>query len=96
MNIDFLKAKHTTKKDEVMLISQMETDHLLNAIRFTLRKMVDLVSTTTQVEENQYKNALYGKNPLTPEQIADLINGAISGLAPYIVEAFFRVDEINK
>jgi len=95
MNTSFMQATHTTRTGDVMLVSQMETDHLLNTIRFALRKMVELVPSATPVETNPYKEALYGKQSLNPVQIAELINGAMASLSPLIVEAFFRMKEIK-
>jgi hypothetical protein len=71
----------------------METLHLMNTIRFSLRKIVDIVPAEEVKPSNPYKDALYGVVALKPEVIAGLVNDALEGLAPYIFEAFFRSNE---
>jgi hypothetical protein len=91
----FLQAIHTTKDNQQMLISQMETLHLLNTIRFSLRKMEKAIPVEAPTPANPYRDALYGKQVIPPEEIARIINDALEGIVPYIFEAFFRSAEIN-
>jgi hypothetical protein len=76
-----------------MLIAQMETRHLLNTIRSTMRKM-DSVISMSQEKNDVYRFILYGKQSISPRDAADLINEAIEGSAQYFVECFFRMGEV--
>jgi hypothetical protein len=93
MKTNYLKTVHNTAQGERMLISQMETRHLLNTIRLGVRKMKTIVSVSQEKDET-FRAELYGKQTISPKEGADLINAAFDEMSVYFVEIFFRFGEV--
>jgi hypothetical protein len=90
---NFLKTVHVTAQGERMLITQMETRHLLNTIRSNMRKIAS-VTSISQEKDDVYRSTLYGKKSISPKDAAELVNEGIEGSAQYFVECFFRMGEV--
>ena len=88
-----LQQLHHSTDGSIKLIAEMETSHLLNYLRFTLRRLWTVV-LESQEKKNSYTNNLYGKRVLTQEEAAAMANKTLQHLAPYTFEAFFRGREI--
>lgn len=85
---------HTTQEGKTMLVGQMDTNHLLNLIRMRLRKCNEIYVASKQVG-SAYKTRLYGLQSVSPELAAEQINRELAALSPYVLEAFFRCQEIG-
>lgn len=92
MILDF---QHVTKDGKRMLVSQMDTDHLLNLINLRLKKANEVFVASKQ-SVDPYKARLYGIRGVDPEQAAALVEDMLARTAPYFIEAFFRYDELSK
>jgi len=87
---------HTTSKNEKMMIAEMGNIHLLNTIRLHLRKAVEIRKASMQdVRASAYQRRLYQRIELDEDEAAELIRSLVSGIYPYMAEAFYRTAEIN-
>lgn len=89
-----LDAVHITKEGERCRVAEMETDHLLNTIRFQLRKLVKIVEAS-KIETDEYTQKLYGYPKVSVNIAVDTVEVVIARLTPYIFEAFYRFPATN-
>lgn len=89
-----LGFRHTDKEGNIKLIAELETSHLLNIIRVKMREC-NKAFVASQQQQSPYKVRLYGFNPINEERAVDFINTVLDSVGPYIIEAFFRIREIQ-
>lgn len=89
-----LDAVHITKEGERCRIAEMETDHLLNTIRFQLRNLIKVVEAS-EIETDEYTQKLYGYPQISTSNAVDAVEITIAKLTPYIFEAFYRFPATN-
>jgi hypothetical protein len=89
-----LDAIHMTKEGDQCRVAEMETDHLLNTIRYSLRNLVKVVEAS-EVEADEYTQRLYGYPKVNINVAVDTVETVIAKLTPYIFEAFYRFPATN-
>ena len=98
-----LKARHTTAEGKMMLVAEMDNDHLLNTINLALGKVERVANEFTQIvstsetEDTPYSEAwriMYDipkrSAKSAAKEYAATVEMAAEYLAPYIIELFTR------
>jgi hypothetical protein len=83
--------QHTTRDGQMMLIAQMDNEHLLNLINFRLSRAEAAMHA---VEESAticaIDRKLYALPEITGERAAQIVRREIGALYPYISECWLR------
>ena len=84
--------QHTTRDGDSMLIAEMDTPHLINTVKFHLKRINQVKAAVGTVDTgSRFNDRLYGRrSTMEPEQAADLVSKIMEKLEPYLAEAFVR------
>lgn len=73
------------------MIAEMDDRHLENTIKMILREAINAKNLASiEVQSDPYLNALYGRVPQKPEDVANVVRQALTRTYPYIAEWFLR------
>jgi hypothetical protein len=75
--------KHNSAKGE-MLIAEMKTDHIINSIKYALKRV------SKEVTSNPKLAKMYGIKGKTDEQVWEEQKKCVKMLYPYLAELYFR------
>ncbi len=89
-----LDAVHIDKEGARLRIAEMDTQHLLNTIRFQLRKLEKVVAAS-ETKQDDYTAKLYNYRQIDINEAVEAVEMTIALLTPYIFEAFYRFPEVN-
>lgn len=82
--------KHTTRDGDTMYISQMEDSHLINTIKYIIRKGND-AKEALMTDLSGVNSILYGSDiQVDKERMKSIIKKVPELLEPYILEAVIR------
>lgn len=82
---------HKPANGAPMPIAAMDDNHLLNMIALIADKMARARAAMTATDTlNEYERALYGVQPYSAAQVAEVVREGMGVLMPYVFEAALR------
>lgn len=79
---------HTTREGKTMMICEMEDTHLVNCIKWLLKRLNEVRNYRSDL--NAVDKILYKVPDASPQQVANITRQVADAIQPYVLEATLR------